>query len=82
MAEHESTGGESSGGERGTFAFQRAKRHFLLSCGAIGVGLAVSGTFSQTAGGALVLVGAVAAIFLIHRLGRAGADDGSVSSTK
>lgn len=57
--------------------FDRAKRHLLLACGAIGGGLAVAGTLDRTTGGVLVLIGWLAAIVALHRLGRTGSDRGS-----
>ena len=56
--------------------FDRAKRHLLAACSAIGGGLAVAGTLDRTTGGVLVLVGWLAAIVALHRLGRTGSDRG------
>ena len=57
-------------------SFQRAKGHFLLACAAIGGGLAIAGTLDRTTGGVLVLVGWLASIVSLHRLGRTGSDRG------
>ncbi len=56
--------------------FERAKRHLLLACGAIGGGLAIAGTLDRTTGGVLVLIGWLASIVSLHPLGRTGSDRG------
>lgn len=63
--------------DAGAASFERAKRHLLGACAAIGGGLAVAGTVDRTAGGVLVLVGWLAAVVSLHRLGRTGSDRGS-----
>ncbi len=56
--------------------FERAKRHLLFACAAIGAGLAIAGSVDRTTGGVLVLIGWLAAIVALHRLGRTGSDRG------
>lgn len=53
-------------------AFGRAKLHLLFGAAAIALGLAVSGSFDRTAGGAIVLGGWVVEVVALHRLGRTG----------
>jgi hypothetical protein len=57
--------------------FERAKRHLLLACAAIAGGLAVAGSLDRTTGGVLVLIGWLAGIASLHRLGRTGSDRGA-----
>lgn len=64
-------------GASGPTPFERAKRHLLLACALIGGGLAVAGTVDRSTGGVLVLIGWLAAVVSLHRLGRTGSDRGS-----
>ncbi len=56
--------------------FERAKRQLLLACLAIGGGLAVAGSLDRTTGGVILLVGWLAGVASLHRLGRTGSDRG------
>ena len=55
-------------------AYTKAKRHLLVACAMIAGGLAVAGSVDRTAGGVLLLVGWIAAVLSLHRLGRAGSE--------
>ena len=52
--------------------FAKAGRRFLLACAAIALGLAIAGTADRATGGVVLLVGWLAAVASLHRLGRAG----------
>lgn len=54
-------------------AYDAAKLRFLAACASIAVGLAVAGSVDRSTGGVLVLIGWIAAVATLHRLGRAGA---------
>ncbi|MBX3224288.1 MAG: hypothetical protein KF795_27480 [Labilithrix sp.] len=56
--------------------FDRAKRHVVVACAAIAGGLAVAGSVDRTTGGVLVVVGWIAGVASLHRLGRTGSDRG------
>lgn len=73
MAESQSrVAGSSPSSPAADDPFERAKRHLLLACAAIGGGLAVAGSLDRTTGGVLVLIGWLAGIVSLHRLGRTG----------
>ena len=55
-------------------AFAGAKKQLVLACAIIAGGLAVAGSLDRTAGGVLVLVGWIAGVVSLHRLGRSGTD--------
>ena len=76
----ESSRPSSSSGAAAPSPFEQAKRHLLLACGAIGGGLAIAGTLDRTTGGVLVLVGWLASIVSLHRLGRTGSDRGGAGA--
>ena len=58
--------------ERARPAFESSRMALLLAAGLIAGGLALSGSVSRTAGGAIVTLGWVVAVASLHRLGRAG----------
>lgn len=53
--------------------FARATRHLVFACAATVVGLGVAGSIDATTGGVVLLIGWLAAVASLHRLGRAGA---------
>jgi len=54
--------------------YDSAKLRFVGACGAIAVGLAVAGSLDRATGGVIVLIGWIAGVATLHRLGRAGSD--------
>jgi hypothetical protein len=52
--------------------YETTKRRYLAAAALVIVGLAVAGSFDRTTGGVILLVGWIAGIFGLHRLGRAG----------
>ncbi len=58
--------------DRARPAFESSRTALLLAAGLIAGGLALAGSVSRTAGGAIVTLGWVVAIASLHRLGRAG----------
>jgi hypothetical protein len=50
----------------------RSKRLLLVACGLVAAGLAVAGTVDPTTGGVILVVGWLAGVGALHRLGRAG----------
>lgn len=52
--------------------WETTKRRYLGAAALIIVGLAVAGSFDRTTGGVLLLIGWIAGILGLHRLGRAG----------
>jgi hypothetical protein len=52
--------------------YDSAKLRFVGACACIAVGLAVAGSVDRATGGVLVLIGWVAGVATLHRLGRAG----------
>jgi len=52
--------------------YETTKRRYLGAAGLVALGLGVAGTLDRTTGGVIVLVGWIAGIFGLHRLGRAG----------
>ena len=53
-------------------AFAGAKKQLVLACAIVAGGLAVAGSIDRTTGGVLVLVGWLAAVASLHKLGRSG----------
>lgn len=58
----------------GDLLFERAKKHLVLACAAIALGLAVAGSLDRTTGGVILLIGWLTAVASLHRLGRAGSE--------
>jgi hypothetical protein len=54
----------------------RARRLLLVACGIVAAGLAVAGTADPTTGGVILVVGWLAGVAALHRLGRAGGKKG------
>lgn len=52
--------------------YEKTKRLFVGAALAISLGLAVSGTLDRSAGGVILLVGWIAGVMGLHRMGRAG----------
>ena len=52
--------------------YEATKRRYVFAAAGIAVGLAVAGSFDRSTGGVILLVGWIAGIFGLHRLGRAG----------
>lgn len=55
-------------------AFARAKKQLVFACAIIAGGLAIAGSIDRTTGGVLVLVGWLAGVASLHKLGRSGTD--------
>jgi hypothetical protein len=53
--------------------YDSAKLRFVAACASIAVGLAVAGSIDRATGGVLVLIGWLAGVATLHRLGRTGA---------
>ena len=56
----------------GSAPFERERRHLVLACAGIALGLAVAGTLDRATGGVILLAGWLGAVFALPRLGRAG----------
>jgi hypothetical protein len=54
--------------------FEKAKKHLVVACAAIALGLAVAGSLDRTTGGVILLIGWLTAVASLHRLGRAGSE--------
>lgn len=52
--------------------YEATKRRYVFAAMAIAAGLAVAGSVDRATGGVILLVGWIAGIFGLHRLGRAG----------
>jgi hypothetical protein len=52
--------------------YDSAKLRFVGACACIAAGLAVAGSVDRSTGGVLVLIGWIAGVATLHRLGRAG----------
>lgn len=52
--------------------YDSAKLRFVAACGCIVAGLGVAGSVDRATGGVLVLIGWIAGVATLHRLGRAG----------
>ncbi len=53
--------------------YDSAKLRFVLACAGIALGLGVAGSVDRATGGVIVLLGWIAGVTTLHRLGRAGA---------
>jgi len=53
-------------------SYEQANLRFVGACAAIAAGLAIAGSLDRSTGGVIVLLGWVAGIATLHRLGRAG----------
>lgn len=56
----------------GEVRYDTAKLRFVGACAAIAVGLAVAGSVDRATGGVIVLIGWIAGVATLHKLGRAG----------
>jgi len=54
--------------------YDSAKLRFVGACAAIAAGLAIAGSVDRSTGGVIVLIGWIAGVATLHRLGRAGSD--------
>jgi hypothetical protein len=52
--------------------YETTKRLYLAAVAIIAVGLAVAGSVDRAAGGVILLVGWIAGVMGLHRMGRAG----------
>lgn len=52
--------------------YQTTKRRYVFAAAMIALGLAVAGSLDRSTGGVILLVGWIAGILGLHRLGRAG----------
>lgn len=52
--------------------YDRAKLRFVAACAAIAGGLLIAGTLDRTTGGVILVIGWIAGVATLHRLGRAG----------
>jgi len=72
-----SSPGSSAGQREAPTPFERAKKHLVFACASIAGGLAIAGSVDRTTGGVLVLIGWLAGVATLHRLGRTGSDRGT-----
>jgi hypothetical protein len=53
-------------------AWETTKRRYLGAAALVTLGLGIAGSLDRTTGGVILLVGWIAGIFGLHRMGRAG----------